>query len=155
MVDKSGEDGSGKPQGDELLPETWSLLQHYCTRHRQLVRRSAALFFAESRVDISVDVMSNIRVNPAQQNNRTARTEGAQEHPISLIGVDNGEDGRGPEIMRSHFAILFLRMGLTPPHAVYVHPAGMSRVNRVEAVNAALSARLLNDVPFPPLEEEA
>jgi hypothetical protein len=170
MEDKSGEDGSGR-KWDELLPETCALLQHYCTGHLQLVRAGAtvlefldrypslfldrageeqfsealfrftsaviqrnALFSAESRIDIAVDVMPNIRVNPAQQNNRTARTEGA--HPTSLIGMNNGGDGRGPEIMRS------LRMGLTPPHSVYVHRAGTSLYNRVEDINSALSARL-------------
>jgi hypothetical protein len=95
----------------------------------------------ESRI-VSVDDTQNLRVNQ-DQNNWTVRAEGA--HPMSLIVVDNGGDGRvrGPDLTV---------LDLNP--TVYVHRAGMSRFYPVEAMNSALSARLHSDVPFPPLEEE-
>jgi hypothetical protein len=92
----------------------------------------------ETRI-VSVDDTQNLRVNQ----DWTVRAEGA--HPMSLIVVDNGGDGRvrGPDLTV---------LDLNP--TVYVHRAGMSRFYPVEAMNSALSARLHSDVPFPPLEEE-
>jgi hypothetical protein len=71
---------------------------------------------------------------PENSDNRTAQTEGA--HPISL--VDNGGDGRGPELMMAYHIITLLDLNLT---SHYSFAGGMSCFNRAEAVNAVLSIR--------------